>query len=400
MGGILIAIKTDNVIVENQEFEVELTNELGGYKQGDIQLPMNQPKAESKEEVEMVFGDWKIEQEQDFEGFAEIAKHIVDSNESCNINGSGGVGKSYLIRKIEDVLKASGKKYAILAPTNKAALNIGGVTIHKFLGMDHTQKIRKNMLRKLKSYDYIILDELSMVGSLIYNQLNLAKKQSDKIKFLLIGDFKQLPPVKDELYDYENTRILKQLCDYNRFELTINKRSDDIMWNIAAQAYETGSVKQFTFGTHTKWESDRHLCYTNHTRKKINEYIMKRKKGASLFLDCSDQDLENNSYAQPVVLHIGTPIMSCKNNKKENILNNQDFTVTGWNDKMINTCSGDIKVADFQKSFVVAYAMTVHKSQGATFNFKFSIWETSRMDRRMLYTAVTRTTSKDLICIV
>jgi len=400
MGGRLIAIKTDNVIVENQEFEVELTNELGGYKQGDINLPVNQPKAESKEEVEMVFGDWKIEQEKDFEGFDEIAKHIIDKDESCNINGSAGVGKSYLIRKIEDVLKACGKKYAILAPTNKAALNVGGVTIHKFLGMDHTQKIRKNMLRKLKSYDYIILDELSMVGSLIYNQLNLAKKQSDKIKFLLIGDFKQLPPVKDDLYDYENTRILKQLCDYNRFELTINKRSDDIMWNIAAHAYETGSIKPFTFGTHTKWESERHLCYTNNTRKKINEYIMRRTKGASFFLDCSDQDLEKNSYAQPVVLHIGTPIMSCKNNKKENILNNQDFTVTGWNDKLIHTCSGDIKVVDFQKSFVVAYAMTVHKSQGATFNFKFSIWETERMERRMLYTALTRTTSKDLICIV
>jgi DNA replication protein DnaC len=399
MGGRLIAIKTDNVIVENQEFKVELTNEFGGYKQGDINLPVNDAKSD-KEEVEMVFGDWKTDQEQDFEDFDEIAKHIIDKDESCNIIGSAGVGKSYLIKNIVNVLNERGKKYAILAPTNKAALNVGGVTIHKFLGMDHTQKIRKNMLRKLKSYDYIILDELSMVGSLIYNQLNLAKKQSDKIKFLMIGDFKQLPPVKDDLYDYENTRILKQLCDYNRFELTINKRSDDIMWNIAAHAYETGSIKPFTFGTHTKWESDRHLCYTNHTRKKINEYIMRRKKGANLFLDCSDQDLENNNYAQPVVLHVGAPIMSCKNNKQQGILNNQDFTVTGWNDQVIHTCSGDIKVVDFQKSFVVAYAMTVHKSQGATFDFKFSIWETSRMDRRMLYTAVTRTTSKDLICIV
>jgi len=400
MGGRLIAIKTDNVIVEGMEFrDLELTDEIGGFKTGDIHLPVNDPKSD-KEEVEMMFGDWKTDQEQDFEGFAEIAKHIIDKDQSCNIIGSAGVGKSYLIKNIVDVLNERGKKYAILAPTNKAALNIGGMTIHKFLGMDHTQKIRKNMLRKLRSYDYIILDELSMVGSLIYNQLNLAKKQSEKIKFLLIGDFKQLPPVKDDEYDYENTRILKQLCDYNRFELTINKRSDDVMWDIAAHAYNTGSIEPFTFGKHSTWESERHLCHTNRTRKGINEYIMQSKKEPGLFIECFDKDLEVNEYAQSIVLHVGTPIMSCKNNKKEDILNNQEFTVTGWNDQVIHTHSMDIKILDFQKMFVVAYATTVHKAQGATFDFKFSIWETSRMDHRMLYTAVTRTTNKDLICIV
>ena len=396
MGGTLIAIKTDNVIVENAN-EVELTGEVGGYKVGDTHLPINDCKV-SKPVVEMTFDDWKTDKESDFETFDDIAKHIVDKNQSCNIIGSAGVGKSYLIKKIETLLEGLGKRYTLLAPTNKAALNIGGVTIHKFLGMNHLQKIRKNMLRKLKSYEYIIIDEISMVGSMIYNQLNLAKQQNKRIKFLMLGDFKQLPPVGDDGYDYENTQILKQLCDYNRFELTKNKRSDDVMWNIATHAYTKGNIYPFTFGTHSKWESERHLCYTNRTRKGINEYIM-RSKGPGLSVECTEKDTEQNEYAQSVVLHIGTPLMSCKNNKKEEILNNQSFTVTGWDDSVIHTCSMDIRIEDFHKMFVVAYAMTVHKSQGDTFDFKFSIWETAKMDHKMLYTAITRTTNKNLICI-
>jgi hypothetical protein len=93
---------------------------------------------------------------------------------------------------------------------------------------------------------------------------------------------------------------------------------------------------------------------------------MKSKKEHGLFIECFDKDLEVNEYAQSIVLHIGTPIMSCKNNKKENILNNQEFTVTGWNDQVIHTGSMDIKILDFQKMFVVAYATTVHKAQGAS----------------------------------
>ena len=97
--------------------------------------------------------------------------------------------------------------------------------------------------------------------------------------------------------------------------------------------------------------------------------------------------------------------MSCKNNKKEGVVNNQDFVVVSWDNDNIHVKDdfGEIKlikITEFQSRFVVGYAMTVHKSQGATFDFKFAIHEYEKMDNRMLYTALTRTTNKDNILIV
>jgi predicted GIY-YIG superfamily endonuclease len=49
------------------------------------------------------------------------------------------------------------------------------------------------------------------------------------------------------------------------------------------------------------------------------------------------------------------------------------------------------------KHFDLAYCITVHKAQGSTFNFEFSIYEYSRFDKKLLYTAMSRSTQKSFI---
>ena len=59
-----------------------------------------------------------------------------------------------------------------------------------------------------------------------------------------------------------------------------------------------------------------------------------------------------------------------------------------------------IPLAGFQRTFYVAYAMTVCKSQGSTFNHSYTIREWEKFSHRLKYVSLSRATSADLISIV
>ena len=75
-------------------------------------------------------------------------QHALDCilrGENVMICGGGGTGKSWFINWITPMLKERGWKFAVLAPTNEAALNIGGETLHKFCGIcviDTTEQLK------------------------------------------------------------------------------------------------------------------------------------------------------------------------------------------------------------------------------------------------------------------
>ena len=100
------------------------------------------------------------------------------------VSGVGGTGKSFLIETIKalvhDLWPSDDLTCAIAAPTGLAAFNVGGITIYRLfqLPIEHegkaaeywalpksSQKVMKTTLRSVK---IIIVDEVSMVSSLIY----------------------------------------------------------------------------------------------------------------------------------------------------------------------------------------------------------------------------------------
>ncbi len=76
---------------------------------------------------------WNIEYDNISNDFEPIVKEIVASKKSSNIEGRAGVGKSHFINTLKTELDIKGIKYVALAPTNKAARVIDGMTIHKFI---------------------------------------------------------------------------------------------------------------------------------------------------------------------------------------------------------------------------------------------------------------------------
>ncbi|GFV38025.1 ATP-dependent DNA helicase PIF1 [Trichonephila clavipes] len=135
------------------------------------------------------------------------------------IQGAAGTGKSFLINIIEQILIPMFEKedqdpsqptVLKLAPTGKAASNIKGETLHLALGIGLSKNTRLSgssiteYAEKYANVKCVIIDEISMVGTNMYEKVNTHLKQfkgSEEpfggLHILHFGDFNQLPPVKD-----------------------------------------------------------------------------------------------------------------------------------------------------------------------------------------------------------
>ena len=117
--------------------------------------------------------------------FQPLIEQVLNSNESLNIDGRAGTGKSTFIimlhiemnkRNIktlhieadtEEDAKADKRnyKYVSMAPTNKACRIIKGKTIHKFIASFNIKSFTE------QKYEYIFIDEISMVQEIFYKFL-------------------------------------------------------------------------------------------------------------------------------------------------------------------------------------------------------------------------------------
>ena len=331
---------------------------------------------------------WTIIKDKD--DYKELAYDAVKLK-SCNIDGRAGVGKSHLIGKIKEVFDEKGLKYICLAPTNKASRNIGGMTIHKWVGKN-SQRIGK-LKKVLKNIDRIIIDEVSMLHEIFYKLLINMKQVKPELGFIIVGDFGQLLPVNDRgVYDYENSRALYEICNGNRISLTKCKRSDDILFNICK---DPENVKTGDFGNKLTM---RNICFTNKRRIEVNEACMNKAVYRKKFINVPRYVYDKNS--QDMKLCIGTPIISRANCCKYDICNNDTFEIVNITSESVELDEGQvIPISQFNRLFHVAYAITVHKSQGTTINEEYTIHEWDRMDTRLKYVALSRATCKENINI-
>jgi len=138
------------------------------------------------------------------------ALEIIKSGNSIFITGNAGTGKTTLLRHAQStVLK--GKKAVTIAPTGVAAINSGGITIHRFFGFapDITPQEVKNQyrprkyLKEIAKLDTLIIDEVSMVRADLMDCIEIALRRYGRqknrpfggVQLVLIGDLLQLPPV-------------------------------------------------------------------------------------------------------------------------------------------------------------------------------------------------------------
>jgi len=138
---------------------------------------------------------------------AEIARvrELAGNGHSLLVTGRAGTGKSTLLRRVRSSLEESGKVVSLVAPTGIAALNVGGETLHRHFAF------RADLLASLRNYrppshlldtDVLIVDEISMVRADNFDMMSraLTRAKSNREPFggcqvILFGDLFQLPPV-------------------------------------------------------------------------------------------------------------------------------------------------------------------------------------------------------------
>lgn len=379
--------------------------------------------------------NFNIEEEKKL--FNKIAENIINNNLSVFIQGWGGVGKTYLCNTIKNILKEREKKFIQLSPTNISALAAKGETLAKFFMCAFSSN--KNVYNTVYKFDYIFLDEISMISDYEFSGLMYLKTIRPELIFILSGDFGQLGVVADRMgknYNYVNKRVLYDLTG-NKILLKKLRRAE----NDAKRLYDyQKDIRNGEIIDISKFKSQSKFYYnivkTNEKRIKLNNELMIRycnneKTGTAkglktaLFIPVPENKKFKKNTVQDVYLKRGMPIISKKTvkNKHGSLLNNETFKIHNIEGSTIviksqirDFCGipfSDKKnhIINFNNEFIIfdaqhfhfyfriAFALTIYSVQGITIRENYMIHNWDMLDKKDKYVAFSRSSKMEYIHI-
>ncbi len=350
-----------------------------------------------------------------------LALEILLSGESALLTGPAGAGKTYLLNQFIKLAKHDGKQVSITATTGLAATHLGGTTIHAWAGIgvsdflpsgfaEHIAKGRREIIEKT---DVLIIDEISMLHDfrldMVDEACRLVRKEPDLpfggIQVVLSGDFFQLPPVNRNgsrqgsfVVGSQSWKELNPVICY----LEEQHRQDDEVLIDILNAIRAGDVRR----RHAEVLLERAEVYPDefaqltelHTVNidvdKMNEAKLIELDGDEVSYEQSSTGSENyvetlqRSVLAPKLLKLklGALVMAVKNSNERKYVNGSigevvafepytDYPIVAFKSgKEVSMVpdtwelrDGDKKRASItQIPLRLAWAITVHKSQGMT----------------------------------
>jgi hypothetical protein len=190
---------------------------------------------------------------------------------NCFLTGAGGTGKTTQLRKfISDLAAGHQRRVSITAPTGVAALNVGGMTIHRFCGMmigpapgqsneDYFAQLQRDPRRsilagfnRVRRCEVLVIDEISMLpGRLfefvefLFRRLRGRDEPFGGCQVIVTGDFLQLPPVRKdegEAYDWAFQSPAWAAAGFRTFALDKVRRQDEPGFVRALADFRVGRV--------------------------------------------------------------------------------------------------------------------------------------------------------------
>lgn len=356
------------------------------------------------------------------EEWAEYLLNGTDAN--IFITGPAGTGKTTLIKKF--IEKHEG--IVVCAPTGVAAVNAGGDTMHKVCSIPvpayggDPSKVKKSQIKVLLSCSCLIIDEISMARNDVFSfAMKIVKKaerlrkkenpDSYKIRLIVVGDFKQLPPVVQKndqkmlkKYGFDpsgyafTTKEWKQ-ANFEVVELFDIKRQDDRefveqLW--LARTENPKCLEYFNHFVSDKEDSDSiYLCGTNAEAERINREYLDSLPGVPVAYQAEKKGRTSNSGVDDIILlKEGARVYFTVNDNIHNLYANGTFG-------QIITCDSEFVDVEVDSSIIrvyphkhscysyntkdgiitkkeigtvsqiplkIAKAVTIHKSQGKTFD--------------------------------
>ena len=365
-----------------------------------------------------------------FNDHQKAAIHLSFTKGVMVLTGGPGTGKTTCVQGVIDLFKQLGSRVILTAPTGRAAKRLSEVTgseaktMHRLLEFNpRTRNFNKGWEDQLDA-DVVILDEVSMVDTIMMNAL--LRAIPDTARFIMVGDADQLPSVGagNVLRDIISSHVVPPV---HLTEIFRQAQESDIIMN--AHRVNQGEMPDvsirregdFFFISETDpakgLETIRGLCTQRLPQKYGFDAIediqiltpMYRGEVGVDQLNLALQQALNPSGASlkrgDKELRVGDKVLQTRNNYDKMVFNGDIGRITSIDPdaQQVHIQFGEPVVYDYSDldEVVLAYAISVHKSQGSEYKAVILPLYTTHymmLQRNLLYTAITR--AKMLVVIV
>ncbi|XP_053294398.1 ATP-dependent DNA helicase PIF1 [Pleuronectes platessa] len=344
----------------------------------------------------------------------------VLSGKNVFFTGSAGTGKSFLLKRIMGSLPP--KSTFATASTGVAASHIGGTTLHNFAGIGSgsaplEQCIelaqRPGVLPHWTTCRHLIIDEVSMVQAQFFDKLESVARSVKRstepfggIQMIICGDFLQLPPVskgKEKAIFCFQARCWRKVIQVN-MELTEVRRQTDQTFISLLQAVRVGRVTEevtakLLKSAYHNIERDgilaTRLCTHKDDVELTNENKLQQLPGSVCVFEALDSDpslvktIDIHSPVNRLIqLKVGAQVMLTKNlDVSRGLVNGARGVVLAFEsgkhglprvrflcgvtevlkqERWVFKSGGGIHLSRQQLPLKLAWAISIHKSQGMT----------------------------------
>ena len=349
-----------------------------------------------------------------------LVLEIMLSGESVLLTGPAGAGKTFVLNQFIRIAKGEGRHVSVTATTGLAATHLSGTTIHSWSGIgindslepgfiEHMSKGRIEIIEKT---DVLIIDEVSMLHDYrldMVDEVCRAVRKKDEpfggIQVIMSGDFFQLPPINrgDSRAGgfIVNSKVWQELDPTICYLQEQHRQDDEVLLDIL-NAMRAGELKRnhaesLLARVDVQPETDElltELHTVNVDVDKINEARLELLEGDEVFYTQSTKGDKNyieslqRSVLAPATLRLkkGALVMAVKNSLDKKYVNGSlgqvmDFEagteypiIEFKNGKVVTMTPDTWELRDGEKKRAsitqiplrLAWAITVHKSQGMT----------------------------------